>query len=888
MRKLVLLFGLLLLAPTESQAQALQVVGQSASFFKRYDAEDIDSISYNAYDGTSYNNRLTIHLKDGSEELFDRQNRNRIDSVVWYDPEGSILATLRQEGNYSNFIRLLEELDPALGFYGKMEGATDLTVFAANDAAWQRFFAENAMLPDTIPWSTATSYEALKDEQKQVLLYNAVFAPQRIRELEERTLRIPSIDKSKGLWTLVLTPAFCNKNKINDADQRILFGTTLNAPWMPGLQITELDAERTNGFLERITVPLKPLGTMADIIRQNGKTDIFAHLLEKGANLPFDPSQASYSNALGVEHDMAAMIVPNDEAMWRFFSNGAGQELLKNFYTPMDEETGEAMPYTKPQNKEELFEQIHSIPTAAIDAIINNLMHNSFVSSVPSKWQNLTDDYLYPLFEDADAAREQIDTCLFASNGIVYVMDEMTSLPGDFTSIVGPAFASNTCKIIKAAIYGDFMNFPYNVYLNAPQRDITFFLPTDSALFYYYDPSSMKSRTPRVIKFTFVGGSFPVKLQFYNYYCQYNKDKGLLGTISAMPIPGTNQYTNQEVINRLKDILYSHTVVSDDTQDIHSRNEYYRTLGGDVVKVIRDASGNIVGAKGTFQIENERQGINTGTRGVTECNVTNSYESLLNGQTYALDAPLVPTNRSLWSIMTNDADMVNNLEGAGGETPYSEFCKLCTTDSCSDIILGCGLIDASLSKAQRQVALKKYLIFTSENCMDNNFAPLIANTPYTAYIPTNDAVRNAIAQGLPTWEDIREDFNSHSSDGVLTSPEDSLRIATKIMTLTNVVKAHFHFDMAIADKEPFQREYRSMAMNDNLASRKVKVNNMDGGQMTVTDWMGHSFNIVGEKNIFVHDYTCNESPVGRQMRGIRIDTHRSGVVHQIDGVLGFK
>ena len=233
MRKLALLLGLLLLAPAESQAQALQVVGQSGSFFKRYDAEDIDSISYNAYDGTSYNYRLTIHIKDGSEELFDRQNRNRIDSVVWYDPEGSILATLRQEGNYSNFIRLLEELDPALGFYGKMEGATDLTVFAANDAAWQRFFAENAKLPDTIPWSTATSYEALTDEQKQTLLFNAVFAPQRIRELEERTLRIPSIDKSKGLWTLVLTPAFCNKNKINDADQRILFGTTLNAPWMP-------------------------------------------------------------------------------------------------------------------------------------------------------------------------------------------------------------------------------------------------------------------------------------------------------------------------------------------------------------------------------------------------------------------------------------------------------------------------------------------------------------------------------------------------------------------------------------------------------------------------------------------------------------------------------
>ena len=1008
--KIMALGALFFCMAATGQAQIFQVF-QKTGWTEKFNAAQVDSLTHNAEEG------LTLHLKDGTKETFLKA---ATDSVVWYDPTGSILSTLKRKGNYTYFLRLVQENE---WWTDMMNGATDLTVFAADDNHWRSFFSANAKLPKNDPWNNATSYEKLLPSQKKVLLYSSfgsanasnadivrfksdIYGLDLLKYLPADEVPVTYNTNEKWYWerfhkmnggiglylatdssfryTSFFTPEKAQRYGITDLDYAFLF------PGASKTQVNGIDIigqeTATNGKIQSIVSPLKPLESMAEVIRTNGKTNIFSHLLDRlsapfyspvltetykelhpefadsifikryfsdnncstkagyirydynngsypvfepgpcgtyqtynpykddGYNvvsaLKFDPGWAGYYDEVAPEHDMAAMFVPNDEALWYYFTKGAGQSLIQTYYAK--EGTSEQIPYVEPTTFDELFRQIECIPANLIANFINNGMQRSFISSVPSKWGKLNNDAMEPLFDNTNDALTELDTCLLANNGMVYVMNK-TFLPADYNSIIAPVFVNNTCRIMKSAIYDDFMSLNYYVYLKAPQQDITFFLPTDEAMAYYYDPISMKSRTPRVIKFTFVGGSFPVKLQIYNYYCQYNKDKGELGTIGSY-IPGTSLYTNQEVVDRLKMILYSHTVVSDDTQDIHSRNEYYRTLGGDVVKVIRDASGNIVGAKGTFQIENERHGINTGTPGVAECNVTNSYESLSNGQTFTLNAPLVPTYRSLYSIMTNDANWHKTEEdGFGGETPYSEFYELCTADGYENEIIGCGLVDANLNKTQRESALKKYKIFVADNGLDYNFAHILGNTPYTAYIPTNEAVRRAIAQGLPTWEDIREDFYSHlkaekeeNEDGTawvvrtdadgeiiysdsLSSREDSLRIANKIITLTNVIKAHFHYGLAIADQEPFQKEYKSLFIDHQTqASPKLKVNSTGNGNMTVTDWNGHTFNVVGEKNVFVRDYSCSSSPVQVQLRGITTNAYRSGVVHQIDGVMGFK
>ena len=109
---------------------------------------------------------------------------------------------------------------------------------------------------------------------------------------------------------------------------------------------------------------------------------------------------------------------------------------------------------------EGLFRQIDCIPLGTIDKLVYNLQQRSFVGSVPSKWSKLTDDAMEPLFDNVDEAISELDTAFVCSNGVVYVMN-CTPVPADYRSVTAPAFISRSNKIMKSAIYDDYMNLNY-------------------------------------------------------------------------------------------------------------------------------------------------------------------------------------------------------------------------------------------------------------------------------------------------------------------------------------------------------------------------------------------------------------------------------------------
>ena len=867
----ITVLGLLLAGMTApARAQIFQVFEKNGQTAK-YQAAEVDSISHRDGDGLT-----TLHLRSGKKQTFQKAET---DSIVWYDPAGSILSTLKAKGNYTCFLRLVGENSL---WSDMLNGATDLTVFAATDDKWQQFFQKNGI-----------TYEALTQEQKQRLLAAAV-----TQSSLGGNLRVRGMVDGQETWTPLLTPAYCQANGITEQDQLMLAGSVLTAPWSAGAAAPS-QTQTTNGTVYDLTAPITPLATMGDIIRRNGKTNIMAHIIDAiktyvpdpnsyayPPQLKYDPDQAGYHDEDAPEADMAAMYVPSDDAMWDFFTNGGGQMLVRTYHAKQG--TADEVPYTMPTTHEELFRQIDDIPLSTLQPLVNIIMMRSFRSSVPSKMTQLRDDAMSQFFFAED--RNKIQDCLLACNGMVYIMNGVYG-PQDFLSITAPVYISETNRIMKWAIYDQAaMGLNFFAYLKAPQQELTLFMPTDEAFRYYYDPSSMKSRTPRVLELSYKNAIFPITARSYNYFCPYNKDKGEVGTIGSALQGSVATISQGDIMNRLKEVLYVHTIVGDVT---NSRNEYFATLGGDVVKVVRDGSGRIVGAKGTFQLENERQGVASETPGVTGCTVTQSFESLSNGKTYAINAPLVPTYRSLWSILSDDADTYSWMNNEfTADTPYSEFLKLCSVDE--DALIACGLVDGR--------------VFARGNGLDYNLGFIGGNTPVTVYIPTNEAVRMAISNGLPTWEEITEDYRSHCKPSLdwetgqpeydsegnpvmsneLATTEDSLRIANKVTTLMNVIKAHFHYGLAIADVEPFQSEFKTLAMNDRLASQRVKVSSQGNGQMTVTDWNGRSYDIVGEKNIFFRDILCNKTPVNVAMTNISVDRHNAGVIHQIDGVLGWK
>ena len=681
------------------------------------------------------------------------------------------------------------------------------------------------------------------------------------------------------------------------------------------------------------------------------RSGLSADLKDRIPALKFDPGWNGYYDESDVRKDMAAIFVPNDEQMWEYFVDGPGKRLLQVYYAKegLGADKGEK-PWVAPTrgDNEELFKQIDCIPVGTIDKLVNNFMQRSFVNSIPSKWGKLTDDAMEPLFDDVDIARDQfLDTCLLSSNGAIYVM-KTTCVPADYRSVTMPAFISNISKIMKSAIYDDYMNLNYYAYLKAMQSRFTFLLPTDEALKYYYDPASMKSRTPRVVQFIFKGGTFPVNLTFKNYYCTYNKDKGEPGTIGSN-IPGSNLYENSEVVNRLKDILESHTIVHDGTNPMAHKaeqenykyklptqeyygisttdplQEYYLSKNGNAVKIERDAQDNIIAIKGGFQLENEREGIVSDERGVTKClieepNLTD------NGYTFVLNAPLVPTYRSVYSIFTNDADRTS-IEGTGGETPYTEFYDLCSADAYTDEIVGCGLVDETIYKTptQKTSALKKFMVFIDDKGLDYN-VQFFNNYRYTVFVPSNDAVKEAIAAGLPTWDEIYEDYHSHCKpfiddetggpkmdvDGEieysneLATYEDSIRIQAKITYLTNFVRYHFADNSVFADKTVLAPNEMVTSSYDKELELFCKIHvarvaNGAGTDLRVCDdvsWkkngnsMASAFTTLdtdGEgrdiRNVLARDISCNKTPIDVAMKGVTINASSAAVIHSIPGYL---
>lgn len=964
------------------------------------------------------------------------------------------------------------------------------TVFVANDSAWDAFFAANALLPEANPWHYATSYEKLSQAQKKLLIHTSMLnnaivmenlassqsdgtnSPTRGEYMRRYTdveatdsiTYLPSVSENpmednlpfsysvteKDYWArfrqvngghgiylaidstlpmmLHFTSEHMSRNTVKDEDFALFMGRERNTSdvHIYDAILKEKDGVCENGYVNVTEKPLCPLTNMAEVIRTNGRTKIFSHILDRFSapfycaritdayrilhpdfpaddsiftkryfsnnnfsvkagyvrpgsdgeipkfepgprgtyqkydpylfnvkqddidkdlkdripSLKFDPGWNGYYDEVDVRKDMAAIFVPSDEQLWHYFTKGSGQRLLKVYYAKEgDPDAIEWVPPTE-GDIEGLFRQIDCIPLGTIDKLVYNLQQRSFVGSVPSKWSKLTDDAMEPLFDNVDEAISELDTAFVCSNGVVYVMN-CTPVPADYRSVTAPAFISRSNKIMKSAIYDDYMNLNYYAYLKAMQSRFTFLLPSDEALQYYYDPASMKSRHYRVIKFLFVGGSFPIKCNHYYYYSPYQKDKGTVGTVSTSAIPGSNPFTNNEITNRLKDILESHTIVHDGTNPmshVGSGNsslpsqeyynipttdplpEYYLSKNGNAIKVIRDEEDNVIAVKGGFQLENERQGVESDTPGVLSCSVVEPNETD-NGYTFVLDAPLVPTYRSVYSIFTNDADMLKAQPTGdyGGETPYSQFYDLCTADGYETEIIGCGLVDGNLSKTQRESGLKKFKIFISDNGLDYN-VQFFNNYRYTIFVPTNEAVEQAIADGLPTWEDIREDFRSHCKPEIddetgepkldpdgeiiytdsLQTYEDSVRIAAKITYLTNFVRYHFADNSVFADRTVLKPNEMVTSSYDKELELFCKLHvdrvaNGDGTDLRVCDdvtWKknGNSMGATplvttGEKNVLARDVSCSSTPVNVQMKGITINSSSAAVIHSIPGYL---
>ena len=987
----------------------------------------------------------------------------------------SIYESLEKSGNFTMYLRLLADKDVnpanARPLTEELSKTGSKTVFVADDAAWKAFFEKNAKLPESNPWHYATSYENLSVAQKKLLIHTSmlnnaivmenlasseasgdnpptrgeymrrftdVAATDTITYIKSADLPVNYNPVDKDYWqrfreenggngiylvtdsslTMMLhfTQEHMSRNNINsDFDFPKFMGREriTSDVHIYDAHLDSTDIVCQNGYVNMTEKPLCPLASMAEVIRTNGRTNIFSHMLDRysapfynhrittdykvlhpefsdsiftkryfsdmsaggrplqsepgdrggtykayypykyaSENMPaelkdyfkagdiklkFDPAWNEYyedpTHPENREKDMAAMFVPSDSTLWNYFVNAGGKQLIKTFY--QREGTEYEIPYNTPTTYEELYKQIDCIPLLEMQKLINIIMLRSFVGSVPSKMTKQKDDALEQLFYPEDI--DKIDTCLMASNGAVYIMNQVYG-PADFTSVTAPAAISTTNTIINWAIYDqNNMGLNYYAYLKAMQSRFTFFMPSDKGLEWYYDPTSLKSKTPRIIVMSpkpAAAGKVAVQAKCWKYIDPYGTHKPetgqVIGDKGGQLMSSAGSIDEKDILNRLKDILESHTIVHDGTNPIDGEDEYFLSKNGNAIKVVRDENNNIIAAKGGFQLENERQGIESTNPGVTECKVTAPFPNLKNGGTYVMDSPLVPTYRSVWSILTDDMldDPKYNPKGyseaAWEANPYSAFYDLCSASSHELEIKGCGLVKSSLSSSELKAALKKFYVFTTDGGLDYNIQ-FFNNFRYTIFVPTNKAIKEAIENGLPTWDDIIEDYHSHCKHSVdpetgdwikdpetgeyeytdeLETYEDSIRIQAKITYLTNFIRYHFADNSVFADKSELSDANGEMVTSsydhETGLFCKIHVDRIKQGDETILrvcdditykSQPGNKIPTVKElNNVLARDISCSKSgkttaPKNINMQGIVLDASSAAVIHQIDGVL---
>lgn len=728
------------------------------------------------------------------------------------------------------------------------------------------------------------------------------------------------------------------------------------------------DVACMNGYYNQLEKVMVAPQNMAEVLRTNSNTQIFSHILDRfstpvynasltqqfnalhteeeqvdsvfqkryysersvGGNifdtnptsgkvssdlLSFDPAWTSYNGpSVNSQQDMAAMFVPNDDAMLKYFNEGGGVDFI-NRYAPGMSGTDAAS----------VIKKIDQIPLTIIKELINNLMKSSFNASVPSKYLTIMNDARDRMFEnlklddgsvisDVNSYKSFIEKCLLASNGVIYVTKGVVT-PASYASVAGPVIISDSTHVFSSVITADdgfiqgssYSSAPlqqyFSTYMKAMQSQFTLFVPTDGSLASgsYVDPATYAAAANRRCwEFIYDNTStsvIPVQTKAYNY--NFNTGKGSLRSQDGhRPSALSQAYGTANAAaekNILIEMVNQHLIVHDQNngdKGVYNGPKYYLSRSGAPVYVKelgndpnRLGSGMVV--QGGFQLWRNRVLNLTGTADEMKSSVFEGYDKTAtkntygNGYTYFIDSPMEPTLQTVADVIQDDSY----------SSDFSKFWELAKTEFDEygqDVLNAAGLIDPKGPETDRQNQLKFYSIFQT----DDNYGgagsrtnvQMFNNYRYTVYIPTNAALEAAVNAGLPTWKTIAEYIDAHkAADGSLSSA-DSLAVKGMAVYIANFLKYHFQDNSVFVDNVTNTGEYSTSCV-DNETNAYIPITvKQTPNHMTVTDASGQSVNVNNNvHNIFARDMELN----ARYISATYVSSSSYSVIHQIDGVLNF-
>lgn len=685
------------------------------------------------------------------------------------------------------------------------------------------------------------------------------------------------------------------------------------------------DVRALNGYVHQVRDVLVPQPNIAEIIRTNGESNYFSRMLERfsvplyvgnvtrnyndyaEANklpvidsiyqkryfysrtvgnvvdqivqddpdntntrmryvLDFDPGNNNYSPAQkDAQADICAIFVPTDKAMEEYFLPGGGGAFLLQQYG------------TKENTRENLAENIDSIPLNLVRSLLTNLMKPSFIESVPSKFGTVLNDATEPMGLSLDLLNRNDDGTYdvkIANNGVAYMLNKVI-VPDDYQCVYAPATILQDMLIMRKAIEdgssgNNQLNLDLNfyAYLKAMRANYALFIPKDKAFAsgqYYVDPAYIKNaRQPRVLKF-YIDENQNVACSSWRLNPLTMEIGDSIGEVGAA------QFKTQ-----LTDILnYSTVVLPAGTTLESSGNRYFKTKHGGEIRFDRTAA--LAGG----QIDN----------GLDASGIVETYPEK-NGTAYITDRILQAPQNSVYSVLT---DSVNNPQ-------FSDFLSLCT-DSRMDRLMKFADAEAfdGVNPITGKDKTEPFHPFIDRNGLTPN-VNYFSSYNYTFYFPNNAAMSRARSLGLPTWDDVYAvykkwaDLSDYELDNIMDA--DSLMQVDKDKALAMInqinafIRYHIQNDAIYADRQVMIDNMTPVSTTSgddfatayaNMLGIRMKLN-LKGGQhqFVVTDAAGNEV-VVSENsgrlvNVMTRDYVLDNAAT----QAGSISTSSFAVVHEID------
>lgn len=810
-------------------------------------------------------------------------------------PEGwgsSIYSWLDEQGNYTNTVRMIDEL----GYRDVLAKTGSKTLFVADDAAYERFFRNNT-------WGVH-NYGELSVSQKKLLLFgsmmdnsmqlNSLPSVQGNPPIEGESMRrfastsefdsvaiirpeqmpanrywnrlreagrpvVCMTDNSKVTLLQFIEKMLTNRRITNDDYDFLFNGTTSRKAGdasINGVQVAEPNIKCSNGFIHRMAEVITPLPNMAEVINQKPVVSNFNALLERFC-APYPDLHPDQNGSLTMQYNYLYEKNRTDTVYQkRFFSSKSQGGVALN-----------KSPDNGPVSILKFDPEWNAYYSGDASTGNTAIQRDMAVMMVPSNkalddyWQNGAGSILREQYKTWENVPDEVVAELISNN----MLSSFTiSVPSKFKSILNDA--NDPMGVERADIDSVWLGCNGAVYLTnkvfSPTSFVSVLYPAltnESMKILYWAAQKcrynvyLNSLNARYSLFIPNNNALlqyidPVsygkaKTQLFRFHWDPSKvaqpdriaDDRVWASIWNYD-PETGEIGDSirkadfdEIKNRLKDILDTHIVIG----DVEDGQEYYQTKGGTFIHINRNGAGS-------FSVEGSYQ-----TDKGTALEIAKTYDQTAegNGKAYILDSePIMTTRKSVFDVLS----------------AYDDFTTF------RELLVSSGLLE--------QLHDNKYATPTDNISAFNTYH-------YTVYVPTNESIQKLINSGkLPTWEQVEANKEAGNTERAIS---DSL-------TIVNFLKYHIQDNSLVIGGGTADDEYET-ALIDAQTHRFYQLHaTLTGSELTVSDKAGNTAKVLkdsGLYNLMAREYQYNGSSA---INSTQIYTTSSAVIHLIDKPLMYK